>query len=249
LLDVSRCLWRVQHVREKGETMFFHNGGLRNGSALVFGAALGLMVVGGSAQAGFTILGNSGWKASWDNSLDPYVDINFDGIAGNAVFIQKTAEFIQGPVNGFFPSIAIVFEQIAPTTINNIVIQDEIITNSTGVDWTGFRMDVLDHGEVTFNPGATLVSGGPPPIGFGLNPFTTGVFSDGNTRLDIGGGTVFNNTSWNPGGGANDGQLWITVNNLSGNTLFILKETPLPAPGALALLGLAALAGSRRRRA
>ena len=230
--------------------MFFHFGGLRKGSALVLGGALGLAATGGTAQAGFTILGTSGWKASWDSSLDPYVDINFDGIniAQNAVFIEKSAEFIQGPVNGIFPSIAIVFEQIAPTTINNIVINDEIITNHTGTAWTDFHMDLLDHGDVQFDTVATANSGGPGPIGFGIAPFTQAAFTQGNTRLDIFGGVLPNNAIWNPGGGAQDGQLWIHVNNLTGSTLFVLKETPTPAPGAMALLGLAALAGSRRRR-
>ena len=228
--------------------MFFRFGGLRNGSVLVLGGALALAMTTAAAHAGFTILGNSGWKASWDSSLDPYVDINFDGIVGNAVFIEKSAEFTQGPVNGIFPSIAIVFEQIAPTTVNNIVINDEIITNHTGVAWTDFHMDLLDHGDVVFDPVATASSGGPGPIGFGIAPFTQAAFTEGNTRLDIFGGVLPNNAIWNPGGGAQDGQLWIHVNNLTGSTLFVLKETPTPAPGAMALLGLAALAGSRRRR-
>jgi len=202
------------------------------------------------AEAGFVILGNSGWRADWDSSLDPFVSINWvaDSTALDAVFIQKAAEFTQGPVNGIFPSIPIVFSQISPNAVHNIVIDDEIIVNHTGADWTDFHMDLLDHGEVVFDPVATAASGGGGPIGFSIAPFTTAAFTPDNSRLDIAGGVVPNGGLWFPGGGANDGQLWIHVNNLSGTTLFTLKETPTPAPGALALLALAGMMGKTRRR-
>lgn len=232
--------------------MLFHFGGVNQRSTLVIASVMGLAAA-GSAQAGIQIIGG-GWQASWDNSLDPFVDINPDGVStdGTTVFFEKVAQFTQGPVNGIFPSIAIVFSVIPGYTgpiANKLVINDEVITNSTGTAWTDFHMDVLDHGEVVFDPVATAASGGGGPIGFSINPFTQAAFADGNTRLDIWGGVVPSGTQWFPGSGASDGQLWINVNNVSSNTLFVLKETPTPAPGALALLGLAALVGSRRRRA
>jgi MYXO-CTERM domain-containing protein len=67
-------------------------------------------------------------------------------------------------------------------------------------------------------------------------------------RLDIAGGVIPDGGTWFPGDGATDGQLWIHIGNVTPSTLFVLKETPTPAPGALALLGISVLAGGRRRR-
>lgn len=217
-----------------------------------------------SSDAAVVQMGNSGWEAVWDSSLDGLVSINtlstdFGAAGGQgAVFIQKSAEFTQGPVNGIFPSIPIVFRRIngwTGPTVQNIVIDDEIITNSTGVAWTDFHFDLLNHGEVWFDPAATAASGGGGPIGFSIAPFTTAAFTnfiDGDPnrpmRLDIAGGVVANGSTWFPGDGATDGQLWIHVGNTAPNTLFVLKETPTPTPGALALLGIGALLGGGRRR-
>jgi MYXO-CTERM domain-containing protein len=236
-----------------------------NSRMIMGGVACVTAVVLSTTAGGATVqLGNSGWEAVWDSSLDPYVDVqalsvNFGAAGGEgAVFINKSAEFIQGPVNGVFPTIPIVFREIAGFTgpvVQNIVIESEEITNSTGVDWTDFHLDVLDHGEVYFDVARTAASGGGGPIGWSIAPFTTAAFGDflganQATRLDIAGGTVANGDVWFPGSGASDGQLWIHVNNVAapGNSLFVLKETPTPAPGAIALLAVGALFGSRRRR-
>lgn len=219
--------------------------------SLALGSALAGALVAGSANAGTIVLGNSGWQATWDNSLDPFVSMNVNLVdfGQDAVFIEKIVEFTQAPVNGVFPSVAIVFQQISPNAVSNIVIDDEIITNSTGVAWGGFQMDVLNHGEVLFDPAMTAASGGGGPVGWSIAPFTTAAYGNANSRLTMGGGTINPGQVWFPGGGANNGQLWINVTSLSGSTLFVLKETPLvPAPGALALLGVAAITGSRRRR-
>ena len=219
--------------------------------AAIVVVAGGSMFIAATSQAGVTVFGNTGWQAEWDASLDGLVDIEFNGTASNAIFIQKSAEFTQGPdIFGFFPSIPIVFRQVALSSITHIVINDEIITNSTGAAWTDFHMDILDNGDAAFNPGLTALSGGAGPIGFTIEPFTVASFANANTQLNISGGTVPNGGIWFPGDGVSDGQLWIDV--FSGGpgdfTVFTLKETPTPTPGVLALLGLAGLAGRSRRR-
>lgn len=214
------------------------------------GAAVALF-----AQAGLSAvvpLGNSGWEAIWDSSLDPFVSINTVAVIGNAVFIQKSAEFTQGPdVNGLFPTIPIVFRQTSAGAVSNIVIEDEIITNSTGSPWFDFHMDLLNGNDAFFDPAATAASGGPGPIGFSIAPFTTAAFSNNNQRLDIAGGTVPAGGVWFPGSGALNGQLWInaTVAAQAPFTVFTLKETPtIPEPAGLAMLAVGGLVLVRRRR-
>ena len=209
---------------------------------------------GATAKAGSVDLcgGAAGWRAIWDVSLDPYVQIiasDCSQLANGNVFIQKSAEFTQAPVNGVFPAIPIVFMQTGPTNVSHIVIDDEIITNSTGSPWTDFHFDLLDSGDAVFNPASTAASGGGGPIGFSISPFTVAVFANANTRLDISGGVVPNGGIWFPGDGATDGQLWIDVNPRTSApfTTFTLKETPTPEPTTLALLAIGGLLMRRRR--
>ncbi len=202
-----------------------------------------LLAAVGTAQAGVVNIGG-GWQASWDSSFDGLVQIVSDGVAGDAVFIEKSIEY-----TGAFNAVPIVFTQIDPNAVSNIVINDEIITNNSGVDWSAFRMQLIDGGDVAFDPVATAGSGGAGPIGFSISPFTTASFTPDNMQLNIGGGTVMNGTTWFPGSGASDGQLWMHVNLTPGqNKVFTLKETYIPTPGAVALFGVAGLAAKRRRR-
>ncbi len=113
----------------------------------------------GAAVSGATIpLGESGWEAAFDDTLDPYVDISYVAQVGDAVIIQKSAEFIQGPDEfGLFPTIPIVFRQVGPSTVTSIVIADEIITNHTGVDWIDFHWDLLDGPDAWFESGSGFI--------------------------------------------------------------------------------------------
>lgn len=214
-------------------------------AAIGAGAALALS---GPALGGFVDL-DGGWRAIWDDSLDGLVDINSLGYDAtqDALFIQKSAEFTQGSENGIFPSIPIVFQATGMNPASHIVIDDEIIFNNTGEDWHDFHIDLLDGGEVAFDPIKTSQSGGSGPIGWTIDPFQDAAFTADNMRLDIWNGTVSNGSFWFPGDGATNGQLWIDINDARQGSVFTLKETPTPAPGAIALLALAGLAGRRRR--
>ncbi len=225
-------------------------------AAMTVGGAIALAALVVPANAGIStqIIGG-GWQVSWDSAFDAYVDINPDGVSANAVYFEKILTFTDGPNSaGIFPTIPLVFSIVPGYTgviVENLVITDEVITNQTGHDWYGFHMDLLNHGEVSFDVIATANSGGPLPIGFDLGPFSHAAFSDNDSRLTMSGGLFANGTSQffgsGPGGG---GELWIHVNNVSPDTVFVLKETPeLPTPGAIALFAVAGLIGIRRRRA
>lgn len=209
-------------------------------------------VGGGSALAGFTNLGGN-WRAEWDDSLDQYVDVSSIGPVdtphGRALIIEKAAEFTQPSVNGQFPAIPITFRQFGISDVEFIVIEDEIIVNSTGEDWTNFHIQLLDSGDAVFRP--DLTGGGTGPIGWTISPFTQAEFANNNEDLNIWGGVVPDGFIWRPGDQGGDGQLWIDI--VSGQpgdfTTFTLKETPsIPAPAAIMLLGLAGLRRRRRRR-
>ena len=197
---------------------------------------------GNQAQAGTVLLGNSGWQAVWDNSLDPYVSITNIVVEENTIFLTKNAEFIQGPGrDGLFPTIPIVFQQIAVSSINSIVIEDENILNNTGADWSDFHFQITGI-SATFNPGLSS--------GFDVLPFTSSIFSADNKRLDLDDGTVANGTAWTPGAGDEGGRLWIDV--ISGGVgqfrFFTLKETPTPGPTALMVMATGLLFIPIRRR-
>lgn len=186
---------------------------------------------------------SGGWQASWDSDLNNFISINDHGVVNGALFIEKIVEFTAGPVNGVFPSVDILFEQISPNAVSNIVIDDEILTNSTGSPWTGFTMDLFGFPNVAFDPVATAASGG-----FSVSPFTSSGFSNGNQTFSASNGIVPSGSVWFPG--AVSGQLWIAVSNLSptSNISFILSERPVPAPAVLGLLAMAGVIGAPTRR-
>jgi len=196
----------------------------------------------------------AGWRASWDDSLHGLVEVTAD-VEGDVLFIEKLCNFRQVPdVNGVIPPILIQFLQIAPSAAAHIVIDDEALRNSTGVAWTDFHIELVDlSGDAVFDPVKTAASGGTGPIGWTIEPFALAVFSSNLKKLDIWGGEVPSGTTWFPGDGASNGQLWIDVTPDQNNSCsFVLVEQPtttgIPEPATLCLLALGGLAIIRRRK-
>lgn len=224
--------------------------------SIVVAATIALCCPLPQARGGSIILGDSGWQAIWDSSLDSLVDVTVGKVTADAVYIEKSAEFTGAPGPGGFPSIAIVFRQIAADAVHQIVINDEIIANSTGVDWTDFHMEVLNDGDAVFNPTLTDASGFGG--GFSTAPFNQQMFGDGNTSfwvdgfgLGEGGGDaiVAAGDVWFPGKGPGELYIDITPHPSTPFTLFTLKETPTPEPATCLLMLVGAAILARRRRA
>ena len=215
-----------------------------------------LCFVAGAAQAGMIVLGTSGWQASWDVSLDPYVSVTVDSETSSAVYIEKAAQFTQAPGPGGFQAISIQFTQISYPAVTQIIINDESLTNQTGVDWTDFHFEVLDGPNAAFNSALTDASAG--GTGFTTSPLDNQTWGAGDTSFTVdgfglgAGGTdavVAAGTDWYPGNGALDGELFIDVvpSENAPYTVFTLKERPTPEPATLGLLLIGGLAILRRR--
>lgn len=220
----------------------------------LFSALVACAAMGASGAIGETVvLGDSGWAATYDDSWIPYLSLVVDGVDEDAVYLQKSAEFAMPPVGGNFPPIPIQFHQIAWPAVAQIVFCDEIITNSTGYDWTDFHWQLLDGPDAVFNADLTFASG------FFTSPFDNQAFNETCTMFSVDGFGLGEGGSdaiipdggvWFPGNGATNGELYIDVlpHEEEPYTVFTLKEIPTPEPASAVLLGASlALLASRRR--
>jgi len=211
-------------------------------------AALVAGVAGSAASADVVRDLGGGWQVIIADEIADQIDIVADGFVTvdgvRTLVIEKFAEFRSfDPLTGLFGGLPVQFRQVGADadTATRIIITDEALYNNTSQAWTGFRMQLIDSGQAGFDPAATFASG------FSIGPFTTTTYSAGNTQVDFGGGVVPAGGIWYPGLGS--GGLVINVNLSNQNpVVFTLKETPVPTPGAAALIGLGGLALSRRRR-
>jgi len=141
-------------------------------------------------------------------------------------------------------SFLITFLKDAKSTVpaaTSIIVANESITNSSGVDWTGFSFSL----HTPFAPAATFAAGDAFIPGTGYSTVSTG-----STAITYGGsqpdGTV---SLWNQTPASNDLSHMLVINP-NGSTNFSFKELPLvsvPVPAAAwtglsGLLGLAAIA-------
>ena len=211
---------------------------MRLSAVCVFsGAALCVAV---PAQAQIIIDLGGGWEAKIFNA-DVDLTVDFFDFEKDILVLEKFANFTEIDKKTGLPApLSIAFTQIAPDdeTVSHILLTDAFIFNNTGVNWSVFRETLLGD-NVAFDPDESS--------DFSIDPFTEMDFIDNNTEVIFSGGTVFDGTIWTPG--VASGALVINV-DLSGDdpVKFVLKELPVPAPGALVLLAGGMLVSRRRRR-
>ncbi|MBL8765093.1 MAG: hypothetical protein JNM07_12575 [Phycisphaerae bacterium] len=209
-------------------------------------AALGALLPFAPASASVKDLGG-GWEVQSGNDelLDAVTD--FVSLSANVLVIEKFAEFYGLDDSTDLPyPLDLTFRQNAPDaqTVTRIVITDEVVFNNSSLTWTAFSMKLLG---ASGGPSTVATFNQAQSASFSFEPFTSRAYSAGSTRVDFTGGTIAGGAFWTPGLRA--GGLVIQA-DLSDRlpAEFTLRELPVPGPGATALLALAGLIGSRRRR-
>lgn len=239
------------------------------GAAAALVAAASLALGAGLAGAAEMQLLDSGWTASWADVPDTTFKLALQdvGVGTEQVMFTKVATLGAGQVDaasGSIRPLAINFRQTDPAAKSLVVVSSEVVTNYTGIDWTGFRFQLLDNrpdaaNQAHFDVQATGTFNA--AYGFHISPFTTGTYSalsSANQDLLLSGGKVANGSVWHPGGGGTLGQLVIHAVPAQTGDLASFSFTeqpmaapgPLPEPASIVVMGLAGLMflGRRVRR-
>lgn len=237
-----------------------------NRTSTMLAAMAGAAMIGGAATAGIEELaGNLGGPLTDDASVERSLgfDFNFYGVDYGSVFIGSNGILSFGDAETDFspslpefesdpsgPAVAGLWTDLSPNISGSITL-DTTVPGQATVNYVDvprfgqpdalntFSVTLFENGNITFEYG---------DLGYGTSTEETIV------GLTDRSGAITTEVDWSsmmtwelPGAGTILGELY---DNAGGNALDLANSTItfVPAPGALALLGLAGLAGSRRRR-
>ncbi len=235
--------------------------------ASVAAAVVGAMGLATVANAGSLVLADDagksvGWTASWNDTSDSDFTLKLQTIVTgqDRVVFKKVATFGPGRVDsatGTILPIEIVFQQTSYDAKPLIVVNTEVVTNHTGMDWNAFQMTIVDGTSGMANQASFEASSFGPPAPFAIAPFTSYSLgkipglsnSADNQNLILSGGVVADGQVWHAGDGGSQGQLVINARPVKAGAYksFVFEEQPMtsvviPLPAA-AWTGLSGLAG------
>jgi hypothetical protein len=198
---------------------------------LVAGTASGAVVVGNGQQ-----MGNSGWAVFYDEAVGSVVlDNDLDPLGDGKVILQLSKTFNEpfDPQSGQFPPIFVTFEQVVATqAVSQIVIDNEVMVNNTGLPWTDFEWIILDKTDAWFDEVASA--------NFSVDPFGQKQFiePDGSQVLMAYGGTVLDSGQTFTPGIVGNLVIDMVVADAAPLTAFTLKQLPTPEPVTAFMLAL-----------
>lgn len=187
----------------------------------------------GAAQAG---IDSVSWTAVQIDALDLGADNAWtegDDYAYGEYEVQMFENWVGGGSRNVIFDIGLGL--VGERTVGTQISFQKSLTNNTGFFWSSF--------EIVLSPDA--------------NSTISGVMNSANSAFSMTNVMAGQNGSWiltwDQGAGTGVGQGESTSLGFSftidGNFGFMMKQTPVPAPAGAALLGVAGLAGVRRRRA
>ena len=185
------------------------------------------------AHASVMPLGSSGWEATISDNVNAGIIVDAEN--DQLVLIEIVKTFTAPPAGGLFPPISIDFTQVSADadTVALIILNDELITNNTGADWTDYHWSI--EGPAAFKISSTVNSG------FDISPFTNATWVpkggwgvDYASALNVDGGVVANGSTYAPGVDA--GALFIEVDLSEADSSFTLTQHPTPEPATMLLL-------------
>ncbi|MBN2211121.1 MAG: PEP-CTERM sorting domain-containing protein [Sedimentisphaerales bacterium] len=213
-------------------------------------------------------LGNTGWYVYLESTQFGTVQLFDFGVDDENIWLELDKEFTGGfDQRGVGDSIILRFSLADPCAVNyrpNIVIRDERVMNSTGVEWSDF------HIALGINPNVSPLQkwGFDPDYIFAPaadNPFESIAFDSASWQgtpygsynstplkldmFDTDGQGLPDDDSYYIFGGSSSGHLRIVTSGMVPGDYLILKEWPtIPEPATLSLLALGAMGLLRRKR-
>ncbi len=206
-------------------------------------------------------LGDSGWRIYGPSHYDLEVSIDGEGQSGDvkwvAITLSKNFRFGPDPLTGLYPAIELDFTQMdgvaTDDLANRIIIQSELINNSTGTDWTDYHWKLFGHEIARFNRDLTNPTADFEEDGWWLDAF--GEFAwDYDAEHDIDmlnafSGVVPAGEGFFPGTGSGSMIIDITLDGLAPEpAIFKFVQAPTPEPATLGLLALGGAALFYKRR-